>query len=274
MSRVETADREGDVGGLLRKWRNLRQCTQLDLSLDAGVSARHVSFIETGRSRPSAEMVLLLAERLEVPFRERNRMLLAAGYAPAFPELSLDEPPMAPVREALGVILDGHEPNPAVVVDRHWNLVAANSAMAALASGADKSLLEPPINVMRLGLHPNGLAASIVNLAPVRRYFVGRLERQVEISGDPALASLLEEIVGYPAPSQEADSATAVAHAGNILTPMMRMRRPADGVELSFFFTVATFGTAVEVTSSELSIELGFPADRATAEALQKLPGR
>ena len=145
--------------------------------------------------------------------------------------------------------------------------------MAALARGAEEALLEPPVNVMRLGLHPGGLAASIVNLSQVRRYFVGRLERQVELSGDPELAALLEEVAGYPAPPDESDLADEV-HAGNILTPMMRMRRPGDGAELSFFFTVATFGTAVEVTSSELSIELGFPADRATAETLKKLPLR
>lgn len=217
-------------------------------------------------------MVLLLAERLEVPFRERNQMLLAAGHAPTFPERSLEDPEMAPVREALDVILDGHEPNPAVVVDRGWNLVAANSTMAALAEGVDPALLEPPVNVMRLGLHPRGLAAGIVNLGEARAYFVGRLERQVAISKDEDLAALLEEVSGYPAPPYEHDPASEAA-AGNILTPMMRLRIPS-GAELAFFFTVATFGTAVEVTTSELSIELGFPADAATAEALQKLPRR
>ncbi len=261
-----------EVGALLRRWRNLRQLSQLDLALDAGISARHLSFVETGRSRPSAEMVLRLAEQLEVPLRERNRMLLAAGHAPTFPELSIDEPPMAPVREALEVILEGHEPNPAVVVDRHWNLVAANRTMAVLAEGVDESLLEPPVNVMRLGLHPGGLAASIVNIAQVRPYFLGRLERQVAISGDPELAALLEEVRGYPAPADEHDFLSE-GSAGNVLTPMMRMRL-ADGTELSFFFSIATFGTAVEVTASELSIELSFPADMATVEALRKLPRR
>jgi transcriptional regulator with XRE-family HTH domain len=198
MSQEETTS--PGVGALLRRWRNLRQLSQLALALDAGVSARHLSFIETGRSRPSAEMVLLLAEQLEVPLRERNRMLLAAGHAPTYPELSIDEPPMAPVKEALDVILEGHEPNPAVVVDRHWNLVAANRTMAALAEGVDESLLEPPVNVMRLGLHPGGLAASIVNMAQLRHYFLGRLERQVAISGDPELTVLLQEVSGYPAP--------------------------------------------------------------------------
>jgi MmyB-like transcription regulator ligand binding domain len=217
-------------------------------------------------------MVLLLAEQLEVPFRERNRMLLAAGHAPVFPERALEDPEMEPVREALDVILDGHEPYPAVVVDRNWNLVAANSTMAALAAGVDPALLEPPVNVMRLGLNPRGLAAGIVNLGEVRAYFVGRLERQVALSADEGLAALLDEVAAYPAPPFEHDPASEAA-AGNILTPMMRLRIPG-APELSFFFTVASFGTAVEVTASELSIELGFPADTATAEALKKLPRR
>ena len=219
-------------------------------------------------------MVLLLAERLEVPFRERNRMLLAAGHAPVFPERSLEnDPEMAPVREALEVILDGHEPNPAVVVDRGWNLVAANAGMGVLAEGIDPALLEPPVNVMRAGLHPRGIAARIVNLGEVRAYFVGRLESQVAISRREDLATLLAEVKGYPSPPYEHDPAQQAA-AGDILTPLMRIREP-DGGELSFFFTVATFGTAIEVTTSELSIELGFPADAATAAALGKrLPQR
>jgi transcriptional regulator with XRE-family HTH domain len=269
---MATASTQIGVGALLREWRERRGHTQLDLALDAGISARHLSFVETGRSTPSAEMVLLLAEQLEVPFRERNQMLLSAGYAPTFPELPLEAPEMAPVREALDVILNGHEPNPAVVVDRGWNLVAANSTMTALAAWVDPALLEPPVNAMRVGLHPRGLAAHVVNLGEVRAYFVRRLERQVAIARDAKLTALLEEVAGYPSPPYEHDPASEAA-AGNILTPMMRMLIP--GVpELSFFFTVATFGTALEVTASELSIELAFPADTATAEALQKLPRR
>lgn len=269
---MEIASSQNGVGPLLREWRGRRRRTQLDLALDAGISPRHLSFVETGRSTPSAEMVLLLAEQLEVPFRERNRMLLAAGHAPIFPERALGDPEMAPVREALDLILGGHEPNPAVVVDRGWNLVAANATMVALVEWVDPALLEPPVNVMRVGLHPRGMAAGIANLGEVRAYFVGRLERQVAISGDDDLAALLEEVAAYPSPPYEHDPASEAA-AGNILTPMMRMRIP-DGPELSFFFTVATFGTAVEVTASELSIELGFPADVATAAALRKLPRR
>jgi transcriptional regulator with XRE-family HTH domain len=260
------------VGPLLREWRKRRRLSQLELALDAGISARHLSFVETGRSTPSPEMVLLLAAQLEVPFRERNQLLLAAGYAPAFPQRSLEDPELAPVREALDLILTGHEPYPALVVDRGWNLVAANSAMGALAEWVDPALLEPPVNVMRVGLHPRGLARWIVNLGEVRAYFVGRLARQVAISGDADLAALLEEVEGYPAPEHEHDPACE-APASEILTPLMRLRAP-DGRELSFFATVATFGTAVEVTTSELSIELAFPADAATAEALRNLPRR
>jgi transcriptional regulator with XRE-family HTH domain len=269
---MATMSSQPRVGPLLREWRKLRRRTQLDLALDAGISARHLSFVETGRSKPSPEMVLLLAEQLEVPVRERNQLLLAAGHAPAIPEHSIGDPELAPVREALDLILTAQEPYPAVVVDRDWNLVAANSAMAALAAWVDPALLEPPVNVMRVGLHPRGLARWTINLGEVRAYFLGRLARQVAITGDADLAALLEEVTGYPAPEHEHEQdRTADTAASQILTPLMRMRSP-DGDELSLFATVATFGTATEVTTSELSIELTFPADAATAEALQKLP--
>jgi transcriptional regulator with XRE-family HTH domain len=242
----------------------------MELALEAGISARHLSFVETGRARPSAEMVELLAEELEVPFRERNRLLLAAGYAPTFEERALDDPEMAGVREALELILAASEPSPAVVVDRGWNMVAANSAMAALAARVDPALLEPPVNVLRVGLHPRGFARDVLNLAEVRSYFLGRLRRQVETTGDEGLAALLAEVVAYPGPAHEGDPA-AVTEAGQILTPQIRMRGPG-GEELSLFATVMTFGTAAEVTTSELSIELTFPADEATARALRNLP--
>jgi transcriptional regulator with XRE-family HTH domain len=269
--KMATVDSQSRVGSLLREWRERRQRTQLDLALDSGVSARHLSFIETGRSSPSAEMVLL-AERLDVPFRERNQLLLAAGYAPAFPERSLADPELAAVREALDVILTGQEPFPAVVVDRRWNLVAANAAMAALAADADPQLLQPPVNVMRLGLHPDGFMRQILNPGDVRAHFVRRLERQVAVTGDADLSALLAEVAAYPSHEPEHGSASIPA-AGEILTPLIQMRAPHVG-ELSFFATVATFGTAVEVTTSELSIELTFPADAATAEALRNLPRR
>jgi transcriptional regulator with XRE-family HTH domain len=255
---------------MLREWRTRRRRTQLELALDAGISTRHLSFVETGRSTPSPEMVLLLAEQLDVPFRERNRLLLAAGYAPAIPERSLEDPQLAPVREALQLILTAHEPNPALVVDRAWNLVAANSAIAAIGEWIDPQLLEPPVNIMRAGLHPRGLARWTLNRGEVRAYFVRRLRRHIEINAEPQLVALLDEVEGYPAAEYQHDPA-ADAHVEQILTPLMRLRAP-DGRELSFFATVATFGTASEVTTSELSIELAFPADRATAEALASLP--
>lgn len=259
---------EPRIGPLLREWRKRQRRSQLELALDVGISARHLSFIETGRSKPSPKMVLLLAEQLDVPLRERNQLLLAAGYAPAIPERSLQDPELAPVREALDLILTGHEPYPAVVIDREWNLIAANSAMRAMATWAEPALLEPPVNVIRMGLHPRGWAPRILNLSEVRAYFLGRLARQVALTGDTDLAALLEEVTGYPAPEHEPNPTDDTA-ANYILTPLIRMRSP-DGDELSFFATVATFGTAIEVTTSELSIELAFPANAATARALRE----
>jgi transcriptional regulator with XRE-family HTH domain len=251
------------IGPLLREWRKRRRLTQLELALDAGISARHLSFVETGRAKPSPEMVLLLAEQLDVPIREQNSLLLAAGHAPAFPELALDDPELAPVRDALDLILTGHEPYPAVVFDRAWNFVAANAPVLALVEGVDPALLEPPVNVLRVGLHPGGLAPRIVNLGGWRAYFRERLERQLAATGDDAIAALIEEVAAYPAPAAEHDPAS-----GGVLGPV-RVRTP--GGELSFFGMFATFDIPFEVTTSELALELFFPADRETAEALQSL---
>jgi transcriptional regulator with XRE-family HTH domain len=262
---MATVSSQSRVGPLLREWRKRRRRTQLDLALDAGISARHLSFVETGRSTPSAEMVLLLAEQLEVPFRERNQLLLAAGHAPAFPERGLQDPELAPVRHALDLILSAHEPYPALVIDRRWNIVAANSATVALAEWLDPAMLEPPPSMERV---VRGVLPWIVNLAEVQAYFVERLERQAAVTGDEALAHLGEELAGYPAPEPGTEPA-AEAAAMDILMPL-RLRGP-DGSELSLFGTVATFGTPVEVTTSELSIESFFPADAATAETLRNL---
>jgi transcriptional regulator with XRE-family HTH domain len=259
------------IGGLLREWRERRRVTQLELALEARVSARHLSFVETGRSKPGREMLLRVLQRLEVPFREQNRLLLAAGHAPAFPERSLEQPELQPVRDALDVILHGHEPYPAVAVDRAWNLVAANSPMYALTAAVDvdPALLEPPINVMRVGLHPRGLAPLMVNLGDWHAHWVARLERQLAVTGDAELAALIEEIASYPAPEPERDPASGLG-SSEILGPV-RMHGPG-GSELSFFGMFATFDTPFEVTTSELAIELLFPADRATAELLKNLP--
>jgi transcriptional regulator with XRE-family HTH domain len=253
------------VGPLLRDWRRRRRRSQLDLALDAGVSARHVSFVETGRSRPSAEMVLQLAEQLEVPLRDRNQLLLAAGYAPLYGERPLDDPDMTPVREALELVLRGHEPYPAAVVDRWWEMVAANGAIAVLTEGVAPELLAPPANVMRVALHPDGMAPRIVNFAEWRAHLLERLRHQVAVTGDAALAALYEEVRGYPGPP---DPGAHHGAGGEVFVPLVF--RAADR-ELRFFSTVATFGTAVDITMSELAIESFFPADAATAEALRAL---
>ena len=186
------------VGPLLREWRTRRRLSQLDLALEAEVSARHLSFVETGRSRPSAEMVLHLAEQLDVPLRDRNHLLLAAGHAPVFDEHDLDEPEMAPVRDALQSILDGHDPYPAIVVDRAWEMVAGNRAVALMTAMAAPELLEPPVNALRVSLHPDGMAPRIANLAEWRAHLLERLRRQIALTGDDALQTLLEELESYP----------------------------------------------------------------------------
>jgi len=248
------------VGPLLRDWRQRRRLSQLDLALEADVSTRHLSFVETGRARPSADMVLHLADRLEVPLRERNQLLLAAGHAPVFEQHELDEPEMAPVRDALQLILDGHEPYPAVVVDRAWEMLAGNRAVASLIAGVAPDLLEPPVNVLRLSLHPDGMAPRIANLAQWRAHLLERLRRQIALSGDAALQALLEELEGYPGGEEPEDGEQTIA---------VPLRLTTDGGELAFISTVATFGTAVEVTASELSIESFFPANAATADAMR-----
>jgi len=252
------------VGAQLRDWRRRRRVTQLALALDAGISARHLSFVETGRSKPGRDLMLRILEQLEVPFREQNQLLMAAGHAPAFPERPLEGTDLAPVREALDLILAGHDPYPAVAVDRYWNLVAANSTLTALAAGVeiDPALLEPPVNVLRVGLHPRGLGRLLVNAGEWIVHFRDRLERQLATTSDERLAALIEEIDGYPRP--EGDS---VREETEILGPL-KMRAP-DGRELSFLGMFAIFDTPFEVTASELAVELMFPADRGTAEALE-----
>lgn len=248
------------VGELLRQWREQRRLSQLDLSIQADISTRHLSFVETGRSAPSREMVLHLAESLDVPLRDRNRLLLAAGFAPVYGETSLDAPEMAAVRAAVRKILTGHEPYPAGVVDRRWNLVDANASLALFTGGADPALLAPPVNVLRLSLHPSGLAPSIVNLGEWRAHLLGRLRREIAVTADADLIALHSELAAYPCESPE-------PHVDNEVVVPLRLRR--DGVELAFFSMVATFGTPADITVAELSIESFFPADTATAEYLR-----
>jgi transcriptional regulator with XRE-family HTH domain len=252
------------VGPLLRDWRQRRRLSQLGLALDAGVSARHLSFVETGRSRPSPEMIIHLAEQLDVPLRDRNQLLLAGGYAPVYRERPLDAPEMEPVRDALELVLTGHEPYPAAVVDRAWNMVAANRAVAQLTEGVAPELLEPPANVLRVSLHPDGMASRIANLGEWRRHLLERLERQVNATGDEGLAALHEELLGYP--GEPTDEQPAEDPGAGIVVPL-RLRTGAG--ELAFFSTVTTFGTPADITVSELAIESFFPADAATAEAIR-----
>jgi transcriptional regulator with XRE-family HTH domain len=252
----------GGVGPLLREWRGRRRVSQLDLALDVGISARHLSFVETGRSRPSAEMVLHIAEGLDVPLRDRNRMLLAAGHAPVFEQHDLEEPDMAPVRNAVDQILAGHDPYPAVVVDGAWELLAGNRTVALLTDGVAAELLEPPVNVLRLSLHPSGVAPRIVNLGEWREHVLGRLDRQIALTGNEALKALSAELRGYPA----ADTEDGGGRGSEIAVPL-RLR--SDAGELTFISTISTFGTAVEITASELSIESFFPADAATAMSVR-----
>lgn len=215
-------------------------------------------------------MVELLAEHLEIPLRERNTLLLAAGFAPQHPERSLDDAAMGPVRETLDLVLRGHEPNPAAVVDRHWNLVAANASLNVLIDGVDPALLAPPINVLRASLHPRGMSPRIINLEQWRAHILHRLARQVALTGDPALIGPLEQARGYPAPTDGVPDGDAPADGG-IAVPL---RLQVGGQDLSFLSTITTFGTAIEITASELSVESFFPADAATAEFLRGLPHR
>ena len=252
------------LGDQIREWRQLRRRSQMDLALDAEISTRHLSFIETGRSRPSRDMVLLIADHLEVPLRERNAMLLAGGFAPVYAERTLDDPELAAARRAIDIVLRGHEPYPALAIDRHWNLVAANRAVGSLIAGTAPSLLEPPINILRLSLHPQGLARQILNLAEWRAHLLERLKRQVAATADTGLAELLEELRAYPG----MEGAGSWSEIGSVIVPL-RLATPLG--ELSFVSTTTVFGTPMDVTLSELAIESFFPADEATAGRLRAL---
>jgi transcriptional regulator with XRE-family HTH domain len=253
------------VGAMLREWRLRRRLSQLELALESGVSSRHLSFVETGRSRPSAEMVLHLAEQLDVPLRDRNQLLLAAGYAPAFAQRELDAPELGPVRDAVDQVLRGHEPYPALVIDRHWGLVAANRPLGALVAGVDEQLLEPPVNVLRLSLHPAGMAPRIANLGQWRAHLLKRLAAEALASGDPALTVLHDELASYPG----GESTDGLDPGFADIAVPLRLRHRGD--ELAFISTKTSFATAVDVTVAELSIESFFPADERTAEAMRAL---
>jgi transcriptional regulator with XRE-family HTH domain len=254
------------VGLHLRDWRQRRRKSQLDLALDAEISPRHLSFLETGRSRPSRDMVLRLAEKLDVPLREQNELLVAAGFAPVFPERPLDDPTLETARRAIDLVLKGHEPYPALAVDRHWTLVATNAAVAPLLEGTDRSLHEPPVNVLRMSLHPGGLAPRIVNIIEWRSHLFERLRRQIDLTADPTLIDLLQELRSYPIAGMQKAEQPSVDYAGVVVPFRLRA---GDG-ELAFFSTTTVFGTPIDITLSELAIEAFFPADDATAAALRR----
>ncbi len=253
-------------GPLLREWRQRRRISQLDLALDGNISARHLSFLETGRARPSREMVLNLAEQLGVPLRDRNVLLAAAGFAPVYSERRLDDPAMSVARQAVELVIQGHLPYPAIAVDRHWTLVAANDAVPPLLAGVDAALLQPPVNVLRLALHPSGLAPRTANLPEWRNHLLERLRIQIEASGDPVLAALLHELRGFPVPRTPGPPRRARDYAGMVVP----FELVTEAGILAMFSTVTVFGTPVDVTLSELALECFYPADAATAAILKR----
>jgi transcriptional regulator with XRE-family HTH domain len=261
-----SAIRSPPVGTLLRAWRQRRRLSQLDLAVDAQLSTRHLSCVETGRALPSREMVLRLAERLEVPLRERNQLLTAAGYAPMFGERRLDDPALRAAREAVELVLRGHEPYPALALDRHWTLVSYNRAVPPLLAGLPAELLAAPLNVLRLSLHPQGLAPRILNFAQWRAHLFARLRQQIAASADAGLIALHDELQALPAPPGATHE--AVPAEPMVVVPL-QLESPAG--TLSLISTTTVFGTPVDVTLSELALETFFPADAATAQALRHL---
>jgi len=255
------------LGEQLREWRTRRRMSQMDLALDTEISTRHLSFIETGRSKPSAAMLGRIADCLEVPHRARNALLLAAGYAPDYQERPLDSDEMAGMRAIVDHVLKGHEPYPALAVDRHWNMIAANGAIAILIEQVSPALLAPPVNVLRLALHPDGLAPQIVNYGEWRAHILHRIDLQIEASGEAGLIALREELAGYAVEAND----NGGGHVSGIAVPLI-----LDTVagQIRFVSTVTIFGTPVDITLSELAIEAFFPADAESAALLQKLAER
>lgn len=265
-----TAPAAQGVGPLLRAWREQRRVSQLELALRADSSARHISFIETGRSRPSEEMVLRLAEHLDVPVRERNTLLLTAGYAPRFPETPLDDPALDALREGIERLIGGYEPYPALVVDARYDVVAANRGVMTLLDGLPESLLAPPLNAVRLTLHPEGLAPRIRNLREWRGHLLEQMERQVALRRSEPLRALYEEVAAFPVPEPEPDEGAGDAYGKEQSVPVayfaLPMRIEHDGRILSFVSSISTFNTPMDVTVAELAVETLLPADPATAE--------
>jgi len=261
-----TAPSAAPVGAQLRHWRMRRRLSQLDLALAAEVSTRHLSCLETGRAAPSREMVLRLARRLEVPLRERNGLLTAAGFAPMFAARPLDDPAMAAARAVVERVLRAHEPFPALAVDRHWNVVVQNRAVALLLDGVDAALLVPPVNALRLALDPHGMAPRIVNFAAWRAHLLGRLGEQIAASGDDTLRALADELAALGGVGRSAPEHASTPGEPALVVPLVVETRLGT---LSFISTTTVFGTPVDITLAELALESFFPADAATAAALQ-----
>ncbi|MGW0464962.1 helix-turn-helix domain-containing protein [Streptomyces sp. NPDC003027] len=259
------------VGPLLRGWREQRRLSQLELALRADSSARHISFIETGRSRPSEEMILRLADHLEVPVRERNALLLAAGYAPRFTESALDGPRLESLREGIGRLLAGYDPFPALVVDGSYTVVAANHGIGLLMAGLPEHLLTPPMNAMRITLHPEGLAPRIRNLREWRGHLLDQMERQIGLARSEALRTLYEEVAAYPLPEGSGDPEDREDPEPYPYFALP-MRIEHDGRVLSFVSSISTFNTPMDVTVAELAIETFLPADPETVAYLRSLP--
>lgn len=255
------------VGAMLRDWREDRRRSQMDLSIDVGVSTRHLSFVETGKSKPSPELVLAISEHLAVPLRERNAMLLAAGYAPRYGHTPLDDEALLSVRNALGDLIAAHDPYPALVVDRHWDVVMANSGAVALVSDVAAHLLGPPLNVYRVTLHPEGMAPHVSNLDEWAHHLLATLDRQVAVTRDPRLRELLDEVSGYPSVAHLRQAWRTRSNIPTVVVPR-RMKVPdGDGATLvqSWFSTNTSIGAPADITLDELHVELFHPADEATA---------
>jgi transcriptional regulator with XRE-family HTH domain len=256
------------VGDLLRAWRAKRRLSQLEVGLTAGVSARHLSFIETGRARASAELLVALADVLDLPLRERNLLLLAAGFAPRFSETPLDAPDMAAMQQAITRVLDAHDPYPGVALDRHWNIVIANAAAQRMTAVVPPDLLALPHNIFRLGLHPRGMASCTANFDEWGRYMLRELQRLADSAIDPAAAALLDEVRSYPNVQALLATPRQAAPSNPLLVPCVL---DIAGQRLSLFTTLATFGSPRDVTLAELTVELFYPADAATELALRAM---
>lgn len=255
------------VGHLLRDWRMRRHLSQLELACEAEISTRHLSFIETGRSLPSREMLLHLAEQLDVPLRTRNTLLQAAGYAAVYQERPLEDPTLKTARRAIDLVLEGHKPYPAFGIDRHWNIIASNNALSTFLGDVEPWLLQSPVNALRLSLHPRGVAPRIANYVEWRAHLLTRLRQQIDVTADPGLMDLMKELRSYPVPAETRQQRNAAkTDASGVVVPLELI---TDRGVLAFMSTVTVFGTPVDITLSEIALECFYPANAETAQALR-----